>query len=173
MAAFWDMSRVVCGPAEVRVDGVAVGRTEGPVRARIEPILREETAACAGASPVDYVVVGLRAELVVPLAEYVLENVILAMPHATGAAGYAALGPTPGQRLSASAATVTVHPLSRADDDPSEDLTLHRAVCTGAVELEYSGGADRIVEARFVGLADLERPTGDFVGRIAAPGKTA
>ena len=172
MAMGWDLSRVVCGPAELRVDGVAVGRTEGPVRARFTPILREETSGCSGASPVDYVVIGVRAEILAPLAEYVLENVLLAMPHAVLGAAYAAVGSFAGRRLSADAASITLHPLSREAGDESEDVTLHRAVCIGAAELEYSGDADRLLEARFVGLVDFSRTDGDLIGRIASPVRT-
>jgi len=169
MAIGWNLSRVVCGPAEVFADGVPVGRTEGPVRAKFSPVLREDTRACAGASPVDYVVVGVRAEIAVPLAEYVLENVLLAAPHAAYGGYYAAVGALPGMRLSEGAVELRVHPLSREEADASEDVTLHRAVCVGAPELEYSREADRLVEARFVGLVDFGRTDGDFIARIAAP----
>ena len=96
MARVSDLSRVVTGPAEVLVDGISGGRTAGPVRARFTPLLREETYAYTGATPADYVVVGLRAELFVPLADYVLENVLLAMPGALETYGYARLGSLPG-----------------------------------------------------------------------------
>jgi hypothetical protein len=171
MATGWDTSRVVCGPADVRVDGVSVGRTQGPVRACVSPVLREETYASSGATPAEYVVVGVRAELVVPMADYVLENVLLAMPHAGYCAGYAALGPLPGGRLSEEAASVTVHPLAKPDGDSSQDVTLHRAVCVGVVELEYSQKGERLMEARFVGLVDFSRTDGDLVARIGAPGR--
>ncbi len=172
MPVAYDLSRVVTGPAEVRVDGVTVGRTSGPVRARFTPLLREETAAHTGASPVDYVVVGVRAELILTLAEYVLENVLLAMPHAGYGYGYAAIGSLPGTRLSGGAASVTVHPLSREVDDPSEDVTLHHAVCVGTAELSYSSDEDRLIEARFTGLVDLSRTDGDLIARVASRGRS-
>ena len=166
-----DLTRVVTGPAEVLVDGVAVGRTSGPVRAKFTPLVREETYAHTGATPADFVVVGLRAEILVPLAEYVLENVLLAMPGSIQGYGYAQLGALPGERLSGGAASLTIHPVALDDDDPSEDVTLHSAVPVGVTELEYSGEADRLVEARFVGLADVERPDGDLVARVRAPSR--
>ena len=176
MAAVFDLSRVMRGPAEVRVDGVAVGRTEGPVRVRFTPLLREDSCAHTGASPVDFVTIGLRAEVVVPMAEYVIENVLLAMPQAGYAVGYgggyAYLGALPGARLSGSASTITIHPLARGENDASEDVTLHSAVAVGLTELEYSEDSDRIMEARFVGLADVSRSDGDLVARIAAPGRS-
>ena len=171
MAALQNLSRVVTGPAEVRVNGVTVGRTSGPVRVRFTPLVREETAAHTGASPVDYVVVGVRAELVLTLAEYVLENVLLAMPHAAHAYGYARVGALPGKRLSGEAAPVTIHPLSREEGDASEDVTLHAAVCVGATDIEYSSEGDRLVEARFVGLVDFSRTDGDLIARVAAPAR--
>jgi hypothetical protein len=169
MATVSDLSRVVTGPAEVLVDGISVGRTAGPVRARFTPLLREETYACTGGTPADFVVVGLRAEVVVPLAEYVLENVLLAMPGALETYGYARLGPLPGGRLAGGAFALTIHPLSLADEDNSEDVTLHSAVAVAVTELEYSGEADRLVEACFVGLADVGRADGDLVARVRAP----
>jgi len=172
MAALQNLSRVVTGPAEVRVDGVAVGRTSGPVRARFTPLLREESSAYTGATPVDYVVVGAKAELFLTLAEYILENVLLAMPYGGYAYGYARIGPLPGARLSSEAAPVTVHPLARESDDASEDVTLHSAVCVGATELEYSSGGDRLVEAHFVGLVDFSRTDGDMIARVAAPARS-
>ena len=168
----WDLSRVVAGPAEVTAGGVAVGRTWGPVRARFEPVLREETCGFTGATPVDYVVVGVRAEVVLTLAEYVLENLLLAMPHALAGAGYAGIGYLPGMRLSASAASLSVHPVARSPGDAAEEVTLHHAVCTGVTELEYSNEGDRLFEARFAGLADASRAGGDMVGRVRAPGRS-
>lgn len=165
----WDLSRVVAGPAEVTVGGVGVGRTWGPVKARFTPLLREETCAYTGETPVDYTVVGVRAEVVVTLAEHVLENLVLAMPHVLAAAGYAGLGYLPGRRLGEGAAELTLHPVARAQGDTTEDVTLHRAVCVGVTELEYSNQADRLVEARFVGLVDASRAGGDMVGRVRAP----
>jgi hypothetical protein len=169
MATVSDLSRVVTGPAEVLVDGVSVGRTAGPVRVRFTPLLREESYAYTGATPAEFVIVGLRAELFVTLADYVLENVLLAMPGALDTYGYAGLGSPPGARLSDGAAVLTVHPLSLDAGDDSEDVTLHAAVAVGVTELEYSDGTDRLVEARFVGLADTTRADGDLVGRIRAP----
>ena len=171
MASVSDLSRVVTGPAEVLVDGISVGRTAGPVRARFTPLLREEAYAYTGATPADYVVVGLRAELFVPLADYVLENVLLAMPGALETYGYARLGSLPGCRLSGGAAALTIHPLSLQDGDDSEDVTLHSAVVVGVTDLEYSGEADRLVEAHFVGLADVGRADGDLVARVRAPNR--
>ncbi|MHC5056715.1 MAG: hypothetical protein ACYTKD_18670 [Planctomycetota bacterium] len=165
----WDLGRVVAGPAEVTVGGVAVGRTWGPVKARFTPILREETCAYTGGTPVDFTVVGVRAEVTVTLAEHVLENLVLAMPHVLAASGYAGVGYLPGRRLAGGAAELTLHPVSRAAGDATEDVTLHRAVCVGVTELEYSNQADRLVEARFVGLADAARASGDMVGRVRAP----
>ncbi len=167
-----DLSRVVTGPAEVKVDGVSVGRTAGPVRARFTPLLREETCAYTGESPVDYVVVGTRAELVMHLADYVLENILLAMPHAAYGYGYASVGMLPGTRLSASAATGTVHPLALDAGDATEDVTLHHAVCVGVAELSYASGEDRLVEARFAGLVDVSRQDGDLAARVASPQRT-
>ncbi|MHC4253911.1 MAG: hypothetical protein ACYS9X_32760 [Planctomycetota bacterium] len=172
MPSIPDLSRVVTGPAEVKVDGVSVGRTSGPVKARFTPLLREETCAYTGASPVDYVVVGTRAEIVMRLADHVLENTLLAMPHAAYGYGYASVGMLPGTRLSASAAAVTVHPLALDAGDTSEDVTLHHAACVGVVELSYAPGEDRLVEARFVGLVDISREDGDLAARIASPQRT-
>ena len=171
MAAVSDLSRVVTGPAEVFVDGSLVGRTAGPVRATFTPILREETCAYTGATPADYVVVGLRAEVLVPMAEYVLENVLLAMPWTAYGYGYARLGALPGGRLSEGAGPLTIHPIALEEDDDSQDVTLYSAVAAGVTELEYSGEADRLIEARFVGLADAGRADGDLVARVRAPSR--
>ncbi len=165
----WDLSRVVSGPAELTVGGVAVGRTWGPVKARFTPLLREETAAYTGLTPVDFTVVGVRAEVVVTLAEHVIENLILAMPHLLAASGYAGVGYLPGLRLAEGASELTLHPVARDAGDTTEDVTLHHAVCVGVAEMEYSNEADRLVEARFVGLVDTSRANGDMVGRIRAP----
>jgi len=168
----WNLERIVAGPADVTVGGVSVGRTWGPVKARFAPILREETCAYTGGTPVDFTVVGVRAEVTVTLAEHVMENLVLAMPHVLEGGGYAGLGYLPGRRLGDGAAELTLHPTARGAADTTEDVTLHRAVCVGIVELEYSNAADRLVEARFVGLADASRPSGDMVGRIRAPGRS-
>lgn len=168
----WDLDRVVAGPADVSVGGVAVGRTWGPVKARFTPILREEVCAYTGGTPVDFTVVGVRAEVTVTLAEHVMENLILAMPHLLAASGYAGVGYLPGRRLSGLAAVLTLHPVARDAGDTTEDVTLHSAVCVGITELEYSNAADRLVEARFVGLADTSRASGDMVGRLRAPGRS-
>jgi hypothetical protein len=165
----WDLSRIVSGPADVSVGGVSVGRTWGAVKARFTPLLREDTCAYTGATPVDYIVVGVRAEVTVTLAEHVLENLVLAMPDVLAASGYVGVGYLPGRRLSAGAAELTLHPHSRAAGDSTEDVTLHRAVCTGVTELAYANTEDRLVEARFVGLVDASRSSGDMVGRIRAP----
>ncbi len=165
----WDLSRIVSGPADVTVGGVSVGRTWGPVKARFTPLLREDTCAYTGATPVDYTVVGVRAEVIVTLADHVLENLVLAMPHVLAASGYAGVGYLPGRRLSGRAADLTLHPHARAAGDTSEDVTLHRAVCVGVTELAYANTEDRLVEARFVGLADTSRSSGDMVGRVRGP----
>ncbi len=168
----WDLDRVVAGPADVTVGGVGVGRTWGPVKVRFTPLLREEVCAYTGSTPVDFTVVGVRAEVTVTLAEHVMENLVLAMPHLLAASGYAGVGYRPGLRLGEGAAELTLHPVARDEGDTTEDVTLHRAVCVGFVELEYSNAADRLVEARFVGLADTSRPNGDMVGRVRAPGRS-
>jgi len=168
----WDMGRVVAGPADVTVGGVNVGRTWGPVKARFTPLLREETCAYTGGTPVDFTVVGVRAEITVTLAEHVMENIVLAMPHVLSGGGYAGLGYLPGRRLGEGAAELTLHPAARDPGDTTEDVTLNRAVCVDFVELEYSNSADRLVEARFVGLADFSRACGDMVGRVRAPGRS-
>lgn len=151
------------GPCRASFDGVDLGETIGPVRIEVRTIWRERHSDRYGAAPVERVAVGCQARATLRLAEKTLANLQAALPGAATGEGFLSLGGASGFRAGSAAGELRLHPLER--QDAGRDVVLHKAVATGAFQVEYGPGR-RAFEVEFVALLDSARQEGDRLLRM-------
>ncbi len=164
-----DLSKVQAGPVTVSVGGEAIGHTEGGVKLKVEPVLREVKADSAGALVTDLVHLGTRCEVTMRIAEWVLDNLGLAVPSGTDSSTYLGLGRAPGLRLSTVAAQMTLHPAELDGADTDYDVVLWKAVAASAAEVGFNAEGDRVFEVTFIALPDPTKDDGELLGKIGSP----
>lgn len=161
-----DIDNVKLGPCSVKFNNVDVGHTKGGVTVNYEPEYYDIQVDKYGNTIAEKVLIGESLKVTVPLAEYTLANMKIAIPNATLAAGgdRYTLGKDAGVRMSSAAAELVLHPLANDAADLSEDVVLHKAVVAEAVEWKYGNDGERLAEITFVALLDESKADGNRLG---------
>lgn len=146
-----------------------LGKTKGGVTINYSPEQRKLTADQWGETPLDYAIVGEMVQITMRLTEETIENWQSAIPAGTlaGASdGRLTLGVNAGKRLLGEAGQLVLHPMAFADDDPTMDLVIHKAVVTEEVEVEKNNDDQTVMEITMTALVDETKSAGNWLGHI-------
>lgn len=162
-----DISNVKVGVCSVLFNGVDLGHTKGGVELSYEPVYHEVTVDKFGETVVESYLMGEKITVKVPLAEFTIANLKVAMPNGTfaGAANRRiTLGKSAGLKQSTNAAQLVLHPINLGTRE--NDIVLHKAVVTSTIELAMKVDEEKIIEVEFQALLDETKSDGNYLGLI-------
>lgn len=149
---------VKLGVCKIYFDGEDLGLTKGGVEVTVTTETFKVEVDQYGKTPVKEFIMGRQVMVKAPLAETTIENMARLMPGATisGSAGSEVLTVSTGTGtdLLAIAKVLRLHPVSRPDNDKSEDFVIYKAATPGALNFAYKLDAERIFNADFTGYPD-------------------
>lgn len=163
-----DIDNVKLGPCSVKFNGVDVGHTKGGVTVSYEPEYHDITVDKYGNTVAEKVLIGESLKVTVPLAESTIANMLVAIPGAenVGSGERATIGKDAGERMSASANELVLHPLANSEADLSEDVVLHKAISAEGFEYKFATDGERMAEIVFHALLDESKSDGNRLGFI-------
>lgn len=162
-----DIINVMVGVCSVLFNNVDLGHTKGGVELSYEPIYHDVTVDKFGETVVEQYLMGEKMTVKVPLAEFTIANLKVAMPNGTfaGAANRRILlGKSAGSKTSALAAQLVLHPINQGTR--VNDIVLHKAVVTSTIELAMKVDEEKIIEVEFQALLDESKTDGNYLGLI-------
>lgn len=162
-----DVTNVQVGPCSVTFNSTDLGHTKGGVEVSYEPVYKDVMVDKYGETVVEKYLVGEKLTAKVPLAEYTIANLKVAIPQGTLAgAGNARLtvGAAAGKKATDDAAELVLHPLNEAGRD--YDIVLHKAIVGSSVVLPHKVDEEKIVEVTFEALLDESKSDGNYLGLI-------
>lgn len=160
-----DITNVKLGPCTVTFKGVDLGHTIGGVEVTYEPeykdIKVDKFAAAA-----EKVLIGEKMMAKVPLGEFTMANLDVAIPDGVKTAGKITIGANKGKRASSNAGLLVLHPIVNASNDRSEDIGIYKAVVADVVVIGLKPDEEKILEVTFHGIVDEGRSDGNLLGVI-------
>ncbi len=165
-----DITKVRIGICSIVYNGVDVGHTLGGTKATITRKLTPLKVDKYGDSNVDLVVTDVQFVIDAKVAEPVVNSIKFAMPegdYENGATGQRiGIAAGEGAALRASSAQLTLHPLSKAATDFSEDVTIYNAVASSSPVLNYDVANQRVFDLQFTALVNETEGAGRRLGHI-------
>lgn len=159
-----DTTNVKLGVCSVSFGGTDLGHTKGGVEVTYSPEFYDMTVDKYGNTPYDAALIGEMLSAKVPLAEFTVANLGVAMPAATETASKVTVGKNAGFRLETVAAELVLHPIANEASDLSEDVVFYKAVVKSEVLLPYKTEEERIIEVTFNALLDESKSDGNYLG---------
>jgi hypothetical protein len=162
-----DITKVQLGACTVTFNNVDLGHTQGGAEVSYEPEWTEVMVDKYGKTPIDSYLTGERLTVKIPLAEYTVANLKVAMPTGTFAgAGNArmTLGNVASIKASTLAAQLVLHPINQGTRQ--HDIVLHKAFVSDTVTLPHKVDEQKIVEVTFTALLDETKSAGNYLGLI-------
>jgi len=151
------------GPCEVRYNTVNLGHTIGGVNVRITSHWKTIVVDDYGNTPVDDFERGMEIEIDVPLGQYDLEQLKIALPN------YAQHTPD-NLRLNFGDKVgdkITKYRLVVDPEDARElPVVVYLAAVTNQITIAYTQEAEKIIQVTFKGYIDESRAVGDRLFRI-------
>ena len=155
------------GVCSVTFNGVDLGHTLGGVEVSYEPFLEDKMVDKYGKTPIDQVFNGEKLSAKVPLAEFTIANLAIAIPTGTfGGAGNARLtiGHSAGPKQSSVAYQLVLHPIS--EGTRRHDIILYKAAVNSQITLQHKNDEQKIIEVEFVAYIDETKSDGNYLGMI-------
>lgn len=162
-----DITNVKLGVCSVTFNGVDLGHTKGGVEVSYEPVYQDLAVDKYGETPINKVLTGEKLTAKVPLAEFTIANMKVAMPNTTfGGAGNArvTLGKSAGALQSANAYQLVLHPIS--EGTRAHDIVFYKAVVTSQIVISHKNDEQKVVEVEFTALLDESKADGNYLGMI-------
>lgn len=162
-----DVTNVKVGACSVTFNSVDLGHTKGGVEVSYEPIYHDVTVDKYGETVVEKYLIGEKITAKVPLAEFTIANLKVAMPQTTFAGAANAritLGKSAGQKATTSAAQLVLHPLNMGTR--ANDIVLHKAYVGSTVDLKMMVDEEKVYEVEFEALLDETKSDGNYLGLI-------
>lgn len=163
------------GPCSITFNSIDLGYTIGGVKVSVATETKD-IEVDQEVSPVDTLIQKQALTVVVPLAEYTLENLNMALPgseivtDATDATKKKLLLKSQsGASLITFANTLVLHPTSLEDTDKSEDWTFNKAAPVGNLEVLYDKENPKVAEVTFKIFPDTDNTMGIFGDITATP----
>lgn len=170
-----NIDNVQIGVQLLKFDGEDLGHTNGGCTFGYEPEYTDVVVDLYGDTAVDKSLLAEVVKVTVPLAEVTVDKLKNAVPTGTivedaeGGRKKLTIGSRAGKRLSEQAKKLTLHPSWLPEDDQSFDITLHKAVITSEVELEYQKDEQTVYEVEFTALIDESNDEGNLLATIGDP----
>lgn len=159
--------------AAITFNGQSLGHTTGGVTFHYEPQTDPIKFDQFGDTPVDMILHGETLQIVVNLAEPVVDilQAAIAAGVQVGSTGKRLhLGKDAGFSYRSVAAQLVLHPMDKGAGDQSEDVTIYKAVAADPVELNYEVDKQRIFEVTFTALVDETFGNNRRLGHIGTSG---
>jgi len=120
------IANVKLGPCSVKFNSIDLGHTKGGVSVSYEPEYYDITVDKYGNTVAEKVLVGETLKITVPLAEFTLDNLEVAIPAGENAGpdNRVTIGKDAGERMAQYGAELVLHPLANETSDRSEDVAL-------------------------------------------------
>ena len=165
-----NIQNVRMGVCTITYNGVDCGHTLGGTKVTITRKLTPLKVDKYGDSPVDEVVTDVQMVVAAKIAEPVVTVIKNALPegdYESGVAGQRIGIPAgEGAALRASSAVLTLHPLSKATTDFSEDVTIYNAVASSSPVINYDVAGQRVFDIEFTALVNETEGAGRRLGHI-------
>lgn len=161
-------TNIEVGVCEVTFGGTSLGHTKGGVTFTYEVDFYDITTDQYGTGAiVDKTINGERMMLTVPMSEYTLDNLAIAMPFGDNTtATRIDIGSDAGQKLSQFADVLVAHPIERLSTNRERDIVFHKAAVMEVGEISFSPEGERIVEVTFIALVDESQNENVYLGLI-------
>ncbi len=166
-----DATKVALGVCTVLFDAVNLGHTKGGVELTYEPVWHDVSVDLYGESKIDKRLMGEHITAKVPLAEYTVANLKVAMPAGTVVTDAVTptktrldAGSTAGLRASVEAAPLVLTPVDATGVEHT--VTIHKAIAANQITLAHQNDAERIIEVEFEGLIDETKTEGKYLFSI-------
>lgn len=152
-------------------NGQSLGHTQGGITFHYEPNLEDLMTDQYGKTPVDKVLTGENVQVVVNLAEPVVDILLAAIPSGQQVSSTNKrlhFGRDSGFSLRTVAAQLVLHPVDKGSSDTSEDVVIYKAVVADTVELNYEVDNQRVFEVTFQALLDETYASPRRLGHIGS-----
>lgn len=162
-----DITNVELGVCSVTFNGVDLGHTKGGVEVTYEPEYKDVSVDKYGNTVVEKYLIGEKLMAKVPLAEYTIANLRVAIPQgkAAGAAdARQTIGAVAGQTASTDAKQLVLHPIS--EGTKRHDIVFHKAIVGSTVVLNHAVDEEKVIEVTFEALLDEAKSDGNYLGFI-------
>lgn len=161
-----DVTNVKVGVCDITFNSVNLGHTKGGVEVSYEPEYHEVAVDLYGNTPVEKYLMGERLTAVVPLAEYTIANLQVAIPQSVSAGGgeRITVGAKAGKKATDDASELVIHPVGATGLE--NDIVFHQAYVDSVVTLPHRNDEERLVEVTFVALLDESKSDGNYLGLI-------
>ena len=162
-----DVTNVQLGVCEVTFNGVNLGHTKGGVEVTYEPKYHDVSVDKYGDTIVQKYLVGETFMAKVPLAEFTIANLAVAMPKGAFAGAANArrtLGSAAGKKATDSTAQLVLHPIS--EGTRRHDIVIHKAYASSPVVLKHTNTDEKLVEVEFHAILDESKSDGNYLGFI-------
>lgn len=161
------ITNVQVGVCTVTFNSVDLGHTKGGVEVTYEPSYHEVSVDKYGETMVEGYLVGEKLEAKVPLAEFTIANMGVAIP-AGGFAGAAnarrTVGSAAGKKLTDVAAVLVLHPIN--EGTRRHDIVFYKAAVVSEVVLNHAVDEEKIIEVTFRALLDETKSDRNYLGLI-------
>lgn len=162
-----DVTNVKLGVCDVYFATVALGHTKGGVEVTYAPEYYDKTVDKYGNTIYDKVLIGEKLTAKVPLAEFTIANLAVAIPAGDSAASKVTIGKNAGLHMSANdAGLLRLHPIANGAADLSEDVVFYKALNTSELVLAHTFDGEKLVEVTFEALLDESKADGSYLGLI-------
>lgn len=162
-----DITKVKVGVCSVSFNGYDLGHTLGGVEVSYAPEHKDISVDAYGKTVVNKVLIGEKMTAKVPLAEFTIANLKVAIPEATFAgAGNARItvGTKAGKLATASSAQLVLHPIS--EGTRAYDVVIYKAYVASTVTLAHMIDKEKVIEVTFEALLDETKSEGNYLGLI-------
>lgn len=160
-----DITNVKVGVCSVTLNGTDLGHTSGGVEVTYEPEHFDVMVDKYGKTIVEKKLVGEKLTVKVPLAEFTVANLKVAMPQGTFAGAANArltVGRSAGASAKSLASQLVLHPIN--EGTRANDIVLHKAYVASAVTLAHRVDEQKVIEVTFEALLDETKSDGNYLG---------
>lgn len=155
-------ANIVLGIANISYGGTLLGYTVGDTTITITNQQTDIMVDDFGETPLETYDIGTQITVTVPLTEFSLANLNIAVPGSTLTSDRIKVGRQAGTKLTASKLIL----IALATGD--RNVTIYRAIVSEVGDMIWSNN-QRTYEVTFKGLIDGSRPDGDQLFRIGGP----
>jgi len=162
-----DITNVKVGVCDAWLNGVHLGHTKGGVEVTYEPEYHDLAVDKFGNSVVEKYLLGEKLMAKVPLAEFTIANLGIAIPqgqYAGAANARRTIGAGAGKKATDDALELVLHPIN--EGTRKHDIVLHKAFVFNTVNLAHKNDEEKIIEIEFMALLDESKADGNYLGFI-------
>lgn len=162
-----DITNVQVGPCSVTFNSVDLGHTKGGVEVSYEPEYFEASVDTYGNTPIEKYLMGEKLTAKVPLAEFTLPNMGVAIPmgaYAGAANARRTMGAKAGKKATSVTAQLVLHPIN--EGTRRHDIVFHKAFVDSVVLLPHRVDEEKVFEVTFSAVLDETKSDRNYLGLI-------